>query len=84
MPQKRLKLREWLSQKPRVAFELILQEAKLTPREENIIRLVCEKDEYNYQIAGELNVSPETVKADLRSAYNKIAATVELLRQIVI
>lgn len=78
------KLREWLSKKPRVAFNHLLEEAKLTPREEMVIRLACEKDEYNYQIAQEINFSEETVKDDLRNAYKKIQATVDLLRQIVL
>ena len=43
-----------------------------------------EKDAYNYQIAQEINFSEETVKDDLRNAYIKISATVELLRQIVL
>lgn len=84
MRQQSPKLREWLSRKPRVAFNHLLEESKLTPREEMIIRLACEKDEYNYQIAQEINFSEETVKDDLRNAYTKIAATVELLRQIVL
>lgn len=84
MHRQRPKLREWLSKKPRVAFDHLLAEAKLTPREETVIRLACEKDAYNYQIAQEINFSEETVKDDLRNAYNKIEATVELLRQIVL
>lgn len=84
MPRKRLTLKEWLKKKPLVAFDLLLKESKLTPREEAVIRLACEKDAYNYQIAQEINFSEETVKDDLRNAYIKISATVELLRQIVL
>ena len=47
----RLQARDWLSQSTRKEFEAIISEAKLTPRQIEIIELKFIHDLKNYQIA---------------------------------
>ena len=47
----RLQARDWLSRSTRKEFEAIIQEAKLTPRQMEIIELKFIHDLKNYQIA---------------------------------
>ena len=59
----RLQARDWLSQSTRKEFEAIISEAKLTPRQIEIIELKFIHDLKNYQIA---------MKRDLQQAYNSV------------
>ena len=64
------RLRETSPAEPRRAFEE--QAADLTTREVEILRLVAEGKE-NSQIAGELYISPKTVKNHVASILGKLA-----------
>lgn len=74
----------WLTNKPLAAFDFLVREAKLTEREEMVIRKRCAEGRKCYQIAMDLDVSPETVKLDLRSACAKINAAIYLIRTFVL
>lgn len=54
------------------AFRSIVDEAKLTPRQQEIIELKFIYDLKNYQIAMKINTSVQTVERDLMQAYNSI------------
>ena len=65
----RLQARDWLSQSTRKA---IISEAKLTPRQIEIIELKFIHDLKNYQIAMKIDTSVQTVERDLQQAYNSV------------
>ena len=66
----RLQARDWLSQSTRKEFEAIISEAKLTPRQIEIIELKFILK--NYQIAMKIDTSVQTVERDLQQAYNSV------------
>lgn len=68
----RLQARDWLSRSTRKEFEAIIQEAKLTPRQMEIIELKFIHDLKNYQIAMRIDTSVQTVERDLQQAYNSV------------
>ena len=68
----RLQARDWLSQSTRKEFEAIITEAKLTPRQIEIIELKFIHDLKNYQIAMKIDTSVQTVERDLQQAYNSV------------
>ena len=61
----RLQARDWLSQSTRKEFEAIISEAKLTPRQIEIIELKFIHDLKNYQIAMKIDTSVQTVERGL-------------------
>lgn len=68
----RSQAREWLSQSTRQEFDAIIAEAKLTPRQIEIIELKFIHDLKNYQIAMRIDTSVQTVERDLQRAYNSV------------
>lgn len=68
----RSQAREWLSQSTRKEFDAVIAEAKLTPRQIEIIELKFIHDLKNYQIAMKIDTSVQTVERDLRQAYNSV------------
>ena len=68
----RSQAREWLSQSTRQEFDVIIAEAKLTPRQIEIIELKFIHDLKNYQIAMRIDTSVQTVERDLQRAYNSV------------
>ena len=68
------------------AFDPHRPRPSLTEREKQILRLVCD-GMTNAQIAGQLGISPETVKSELKRMFHKIdvrnrtQAAVLLVRQ---
>jgi RNA polymerase sigma factor (sigma-70 family) len=80
MQPHRKAVRTALRQACRYDFDALLHEAKLTPREREIIVLRYLEDLKNYQIAMQLNVSPETVRNDLASSAEKLNQALNLLR----
>lgn len=68
----RAQAREWLSQSTRKEFDAIINEAKLTPRQLEIIELKFIHDLKNYQIAMRIDTSVQTVERDLQRAYNSV------------
>jgi predicted DNA-binding protein (UPF0251 family) len=50
----------------------IISEAKLTPRQIEIIELKFIHDLKNYQIAMKIDTSVQTVERDLQQAYNSV------------
>lgn len=68
----RSQAREWLSQSTRKEFDAIIAEAKLTPRQMEIIEFKFIYDLKNYQIAMRIDTSVQTVERDLQRAYNAV------------
>lgn len=66
----RLQARDWLSQSTRKEFEAIISEAKLTPRQIEIIELKFIHDLKNYQIAMKIDTSVQTVELPGRKTGN--------------
>lgn len=64
--------KSWLLTSDKSAFRSIVDEAKLTPRQQEIIELKFIYDLKNYQIAMKINTSVQTVERDLMQAYNSI------------
>ena len=64
--------KSWLLTSCKSAFRSIVDEAKLTPRQQEIIELKFIYDLKNYQIAMKINTSVQTVERDLMQAYNSI------------
>lgn len=65
----RLQARDWLSRSTRKEFEAIIQEAKLTPRQMEIIELKFIHDLKNYQIAMRIDTSVRYVSANGRKRF---------------
>lgn len=68
----RLHVRDWLSRSMRKEFDAVILEAKLTPRQIEIIELKFVDDLKNYQIAMKIDTSVQTVERDLQRAYNAV------------
>lgn len=64
--------KSWLLTSGKSAFRSIVDEAKLTPRQQEIIELKFIYDLKNYQIAMKINTSVQMVERDLMQAYNSI------------
>lgn len=62
----------YLKSCPRSLFENLLYEAKLTPRQEEILRYRFLKNKKCYQIAMDMYLSEETVKDDIKKSYKNI------------
>lgn len=72
MDMQRKSTRDWLNAALQTPFENVINEANITSRQKEIIRLKFCDGMLNYQIAARLNVSPETVRDEIKKAYNKI------------
>lgn len=70
-----------LKQACRYDFDTLINLAKLTPRQREIITMKYIDDMKNYQIAMELNVSPETVRNDLADASDQLNRAIKVLAQ---
>lgn len=68
----RSQAREWLGEATQKEFDTVVAEAKLTPRQMEIIELKFIRDLKNYQIAQQINTSVQTVERDLQKAYNAV------------
>lgn len=64
--------RDWLIQSSRRSFYEIIHEAKITPRQMEIIEMRFVKGLMNYQIAMQLNISTPTVEREISAAYAAI------------
>lgn len=64
--------RDWLIQSSRRSFYEIIHEAKITPRQMEIIEMRFVKGLMNYQIAMRLNISTPTVEREISAAYAAI------------
>lgn len=73
MKNARKHAREWLETTTETQFNNTIAEMKLSPRQVEILRLRFEKYKYNYQIAMDLCLSPETVKKELAKVYDKLS-----------
>lgn len=72
MKPNRMQARSWLEQALMTPFDAVIQEAKITPRQREIVRLRFVEGLLNYQISQRLNISPETVRDELAVAYDRI------------
>lgn len=73
MKSARAKAKAWLECSAREEFDVMLYRAKLTPRQKSIVTLRYCEGLFNYQIAGRLNVSPETIRNEIAAAHDKVA-----------
>lgn len=71
MNESRKKVKEYLIGSTRTEFYAIIEEAKLTPRQRLFAIERIDKNKFNYLIAMENNISPETVKKELGKVYDK-------------
>ena len=73
MNPERKQTRSWLERALRTPFEKVLDEAKITPRQREAIRLKFSEGKSNIEISFTLHVSAETVRDDLARAYDSIS-----------
>lgn len=71
----------WLVQSTRSRFYDVIREAKLSPRQMQIVELRFVDGLMNYQIAMQLNVSVKTVESDLRFIYRAVSRVLNLNRE---
>lgn len=64
--------RDWLIQSSRRSFYEIIEEAKITPRQMQIVEMRFVKGMMNFQIAMELNLSTKTVEKEINTAYKAV------------
>ena len=64
--------RDWLIRSSRRSFHDTVREAKITPRQNQIIEMRFLQGMTNYQIAMALNISTKTVEKDIQNAYDAI------------
>lgn len=64
--------RDWLKESSERSFHSVLKEAKITPRQQEIMKLRFIENKLNYQIAMQLNVSEKTVGREINTAYKAI------------
>ena len=67
---------EWFSQKQ---WNYLRKHYQLTPRELQVVKLVCYKGLRNKEIAKELNIAHKTVYVHLRNIYRKIRVNSKIL-----
>lgn len=65
--------RNWLIKATRYTFYNVVKEAKMTPRQMQVIELRYVDGLMNYQIASKLSVSVKTIENDLHSAYGAVS-----------
>lgn len=73
MLDKRKSTREYLADTSRTEFYEVIKEAKLSPRQEGILEMKFVKDLTYIQIAFYFNVDVNTIKRDVKKAYDKVA-----------
>ncbi len=76
MLDKRKSTREFLSDSNRTEFYNVIKEAKLSPRQEGILEMKFIKDLTYIQIAFYFNVDVNTIKNDVKKAYDKLGKLV--------
>ena len=72
MLDKRKATRTALENSSRTEFYALLKEAKLTPRQEEILEMRFVKDYTYVQIAFYFYLDVNTIKADMKKAYDKL------------
>lgn len=76
MLDKRKSAREFLNDSSRTDFYNAIKEAKLSPRQEGILEMKFVKDLTYIQIAFYFNVDVNTIKRDIKKAYDKIYSVI--------
>lgn len=71
--------RDWMIRSSRRSFYEVLEEAKITPRQQQICELRFVQGLTNYQIAMELNISLRTVESEIQTAYKAITRILHTL-----
>lgn len=74
MNTKRRTSRQRLEQSTLTIYHTIIKEAKLTPRQFKIAFLKFRKGKKNFEIASEINFSPEVVRNEIANIYDKVDA----------
>ncbi len=64
--------RDWLHGSCKRSFYVVLQEAKITPRQIEICELKFVSGLTNYQIAMQMNLSVQTIDKELNTIYKRI------------
>lgn len=72
MLDKRKATREALTNSSRTEFYALVKEAKLTPRQEGILEMRFVKDLTYIQIAFYFHLDVNTIKNDMKKAYDKL------------
>lgn len=70
--------RDWVTNSTRSNFFDVIQEAKISPRQMQIIEMRFVTGLMNYQIAMRLNVSVKTLESDLRFTYRAVSRVLNL------
>lgn len=69
--------RDWVTNSTRSNFFDVIQEAKISPRQMQIIEMRFVKGLMNFQIASELNISEKTVEKEISAAYKAVNRVLE-------
>ena len=77
MDNNRKEIREWLDSASQTDFYMMLEEAKLTPRQKAVMIKKFQENKFNYSIAEELNVAPETVRNEIARIYEKCSKVIQ-------
>lgn len=73
MDKCRKKAREWLKGATLTSYLEITKEAKLTPRQEQVLSLIVLKDESVVKISMDLCVDESVIKHLAKQAYDKVS-----------
>ena len=79
LKEARKKARDWLINSPLTPFEAVIKEAKITPEQEQYIRLRFVEGKSIVMIGIMLNISPDAVKLEIGKAYDNINKVIEEL-----
>ena len=71
--------RDWLNDSCKRSFYVVLQEAKITPRQIEICELKFVSGLANYQIAMQMNLSVQTIDKELNTIYKRINKVLQSL-----
>jgi RNA polymerase sigma factor (sigma-70 family) len=80
MNPRRKAARKELNEATQSDFESLIAEARLYPRQKEIVVMRYLEGKTNYQIAMDLNIAVDTVNGDLQKAYDKIARVISKLK----
>lgn len=69
--------RDWVTNSTRSNFFDVIQEAKISPRQMQIIEMRFVTGLMNFQIASELNISEKTVEKEISAAYKAVNRVLE-------
>ena len=75
----RKKTRRWLIKAPKTPFCKVVEEAKLTPFQQSIIRDRFMLGKSNIEIAIKNHVSIETIRNELAKAYDNLGGAIAYL-----